>query len=166
MRSYNDLLNASSSSTGPYLSIGGDCTIGTYNTNNSTFPWFVEMDGDATFSTVTTTTGNIGTLNVSTASTFQNLPNFVNTNDKLINKAYVDDRFTTANITTLNVSGASTISKLSIGSSMRAGTDIMNISLSNNGSYIYFNDNAVLGAFNVNDSTFPWLINISVVLEL
>ncbi len=52
MRSTNDLLNVSSSSTGPYLFIGGDITIGTYNTNNSTFPWFVEMDGDATFSTV------------------------------------------------------------------------------------------------------------------
>jgi hypothetical protein len=52
LRSSNDLLNVSSSSTGPYLFIGNDCTIGTYNTNNSTFPWFIEMDGDATFSTV------------------------------------------------------------------------------------------------------------------
>ena len=34
MRSNNDLLNASSSNTGPYLFIGGDCTIGTYDTNN------------------------------------------------------------------------------------------------------------------------------------
>ncbi len=42
----------------------------------------------------------------------------------------------TANITTLNVSGTTSTSKLSIGSSMRAGTDIMNIALSNNGSYI------------------------------
>jgi hypothetical protein len=56
MRSNNDLLNASSSSTGPYLFIGGDCTIGTYNTNNSSFPWFVEMDGDATFQTVNSAT--------------------------------------------------------------------------------------------------------------
>ena len=56
MRSSNDLFNASSSTTGPYLFIGGDCTIGTYNTNNSTFPWFVEMDGDANFSTVNSPT--------------------------------------------------------------------------------------------------------------
>ena len=56
MRSNNDLLNASSSSTGPYLFIGGDYTIGTYNTNNSTFPWFIEMDGDSTFQSVNTTT--------------------------------------------------------------------------------------------------------------
>jgi len=50
MRSTNDLLNESSSSTGPYVFIGGYCTIGTYNTNNSSFPWFIEMmDGDATF---------------------------------------------------------------------------------------------------------------------
>jgi hypothetical protein len=36
---------------------------------------------------------------------------------------------------------------------MRAGTDIMNVSLSNDGSYIYFNNTATLGAYNVNDST-------------
>jgi hypothetical protein len=41
MRSNNNLLNVSSSSTGPYLFIGGDCTICTYNTNNISFPWFV-----------------------------------------------------------------------------------------------------------------------------
>jgi hypothetical protein len=54
MRSNNDLFNVSSSSTGPYLFIGGDCTIGTYNTSNSSFPWFVEMDGDSTFQSVST----------------------------------------------------------------------------------------------------------------
>ena len=56
MRSSNDLLNVSSSSTGPYLFVGGDITIGTYDTNTSSFPWFVEMDGDATFSTVNSPT--------------------------------------------------------------------------------------------------------------
>ncbi len=52
MRSNNDLFNASSSSTGPYLFIDGDVTIGTYDTNTSSFPWFVELDGDSTFQTV------------------------------------------------------------------------------------------------------------------
>ncbi len=170
-RSVNDIFECCTSSTSNYLYYNNSSTFGFINTSNSASSWFINSSGAATIPSITTpsgaittltsTTGNIGTLNVSTASTFQNLPNFVNTNDKLINKAYVDDRFTTANIGTLNVSNTSTTSKLAIGSSMRAGTDIMKISLTNNGSYIYFNDSATLGAFNVNDSTFPWLINMS-----
>jgi hypothetical protein len=31
-------------------------TLGTYNTTNSTFPWFIELDGDSTFQSVNTTT--------------------------------------------------------------------------------------------------------------
>jgi len=162
LRSVNDLFNVSvSPTTGNYLYYNSLSTFGHINTSVSASSWFINSSGAGTIPTLNSTTGNIANLNISTASTFQNLPNFVNTNDKLINKAYVDDRFTTANIGTLNVSGTTTTSKLSIGSNMRAGNDIMNISLSNNGSYIYFNDSATLGAFNANDSTFPWLINMS-----
>jgi hypothetical protein len=84
MRSSNDLFNASSSSTGPYLFIGSDCTIGTYDTNNSSFPWFIEMDGDATFSTVNSpsistphlkTTGKIKRERVVDSATTYNVSN-------------------------------------------------------------------------------------------
>ena len=44
MRTSTDKLNVSLSSTGG--------TLGTYNTNTSSFPWFIELDGDASFSTV------------------------------------------------------------------------------------------------------------------
>jgi hypothetical protein len=67
MRSNNDLFNCSTSSTGPYLFIGGDATIGTYDTNNSIYPWFIEMDGDAKFNSInctnTTTTSKLTVTN-------------------------------------------------------------------------------------------------------
>jgi hypothetical protein len=106
LRSANDLFNVSvSPTTGNYLYYNNSSAFGHINTSVSASSWYINSSGSATIPIINSTTANIGTLNVSTASTFQNLPNFVNTNDKLINKAYVDDRFTTANITTLNVSG-------------------------------------------------------------
>ena len=55
------------SSTGPYLFIASDATIGTYDTNNSIYPWFVEMDGDAKFESIncqnTTTTSKLRVTN-------------------------------------------------------------------------------------------------------
>ena len=78
MRSNNDLFNCSTSSTGPYLFIANDATIGTYNTNNSTFPWFVEMDGDATFQTIncpnTTTTSKLTVTNTKYQVIVRNTP--------------------------------------------------------------------------------------------
>ena len=44
-----------------YLFIANDATIGTYNTNTSLFPWFIEMDGDAKFNSINLTKGNIQT---------------------------------------------------------------------------------------------------------
>ena len=52
MRTSTDRLNVSLSSTGPYLFFNDGGTLGTYNTNTSSFPWFVELDGDATFQSV------------------------------------------------------------------------------------------------------------------
>ena len=63
MRNNNNLFNCSTSSTGPYLFIANDATIGTYDTNNSIYPWFVEMDGDAKFNSINLTSGNIQTNN-------------------------------------------------------------------------------------------------------
>jgi hypothetical protein len=56
MRTASDKLNVSLSSTGPYLFFNDGGTLGTYNTNTSSFPWFVELDGDSTFQSVNTTT--------------------------------------------------------------------------------------------------------------
>ena len=61
MRNNNNLFNCSTSSTGPYLFIANDATIGTYDTNNSIYPWFIEMDGDAKFNSINLTKGNIQT---------------------------------------------------------------------------------------------------------
>ena len=52
MRTSTDKLNLSTTSTGPYLFFSDGGTLGTYNTNNSTFPWFIEMSGLASFPNV------------------------------------------------------------------------------------------------------------------
>jgi hypothetical protein len=56
MRTASDKLNVSLSSTGPYMFFNDGGTLGVYDTNTSSFPWFVELDGDATFSTVNSPT--------------------------------------------------------------------------------------------------------------
>ena len=52
MRTSTDKLNVSTTSTGPYMFFNDGGTLGTYNTTNSTFPWFIEMSGLASFPNV------------------------------------------------------------------------------------------------------------------
>ena len=52
MRTSTDKLNVSLSSTGPYLFFNDGGTLGTYNTNTWSFPWFIKLDGDASFQSV------------------------------------------------------------------------------------------------------------------
>ncbi len=52
MRTSTDRLNVSLSSTGPYMFFNDGGTLGTYNTDTSSFPWFIELDGDASFQSV------------------------------------------------------------------------------------------------------------------
>ena len=54
MRTASDRLNVSLSSTGPYMFFNDGGTLGLYNTNSLSFPWFVEVDGDASFQSVST----------------------------------------------------------------------------------------------------------------
>jgi hypothetical protein len=112
MRSNNDLLNASSSSTGPYLFIGGDCTIGTYDTNTSSFPWFVEMDGDATFQSVNSP--SISTPNLKTTGKVKR--------ERVIDSA-----------TTYNVSNTTTsLTYLTGGSNLIINLNVLDVTNSNN----------------------------------
>ena len=46
MRTSTDKLNVSTTSTGSYMFFNDGGTLGTYNTNTSLFPWFIEIDGD------------------------------------------------------------------------------------------------------------------------
>ena len=52
MRTSTDKLNVSLSSTGPYMFFNDGGTLGTYNTNTSSFPWFIEMSGLGSFQNV------------------------------------------------------------------------------------------------------------------
>jgi len=51
-RTSTDKINVSLSSTGPYLFFNAGGTLGTYDTNTSSFPWFIELDGDTSFKNV------------------------------------------------------------------------------------------------------------------
>ena len=93
-----------------------------------------------------------------TDSTFANLPNFVNTNDKLINKAYVDGKFTTLLSNNSTFSGSnifngtsnlinnlySNILSINNGTALRAANDHFNVSISSTGNYLYYNSASVL----------------------
>ena len=70
-------------------------SVFTINTTDSSLNWNIALNSVFNIKTINSTTENVGTLNVTTDSTFATLPNFVNTSDKLINKAYVDNKFTT-----------------------------------------------------------------------
>ena len=87
-RSNNDILEVATSSTGNYLYYNNSSTFGLINVTDSLSSWYITSSGIGLIPTL-----NTSTLNVS-VSTFQNLPNYINTSDKLINKLYVDDRFT------------------------------------------------------------------------
>jgi hypothetical protein len=52
MRTSTDRLNVSLSNSGPYLFFNDGATLGTYNTNTSLFPWFVELNGDAKYRSI------------------------------------------------------------------------------------------------------------------
>ena len=61
----------------------------------------------------------------------------------------------------INSSGVSLLSNLAIGSSsMRTSTDRLNVSVTNSGPYMFFNDGGTLGTYNTNTSLFPWFIEI------
>jgi hypothetical protein len=84
MRTASDKLNVSLSSTGPYLFFNDGGTLGLYNTDSLSFPWFVEVDGDATFQSVNSpsistphlkTTGKIKRERVVDSATTYNVTN-------------------------------------------------------------------------------------------
>ena len=52
MRTSTDRLNVATTSTGPYMFLNDGGALGTYNTNTSSFPWFIEMSGLWSFPTV------------------------------------------------------------------------------------------------------------------
>ena len=81
--------------TSPYIYYDNTGKFGSINTTDSSLNWNISLNSVFNIKTINSTTETVGTLNVTTNSTFATLPNFVNTSDKLINKAYVDNKFTT-----------------------------------------------------------------------
>ena len=104
-RSVADIFEASMCQTSSYIYFNNAGTFGLINTSDSSLYWYITLAGAFTVPSITTPT-----LSVSSVSTFANLPNYINTSDKLINKAYVDDRFTTLLSSNNTFTGSNTFS--------------------------------------------------------
>jgi len=161
LRSAADIWEESISSTGSYIYFNNSGTIGIYNTSNSSFPWYITIAGLALLPTIT----NSNSLSVTGTSTFTNLPYYVNTSDTLINRAYVDNRFTSLLSSNNNFTGSNTFSNnlysknLSINSpSFRTSTDFFNVSLTPSTAYVYIDAFLTLGVYNPTNNTNPWNI--------
>jgi len=164
LRSSSDIWEASINPTGSYLYFNNAGTIGIYNTINNSFPWYIDINGSSILPTITSST-----LNITGSSTFARLPNYVNTSDSLINKNYVDNKFTTLLSANNNFTGSNSFSNnlysnnLSINnnSTLRSASDLLEISINPTGSYLYFNNAGTLGIYDTVHSSFNWLINLN-----
>ena len=94
-RSVGNFFEVGMGHTSQYIYYDNTGKFGSINTTDSSLNWNIALNSVFNIKTINSTTENVGTLNVTTDSTFATLPNFVNTSDKLIDKAYVDGRFTT-----------------------------------------------------------------------
>jgi hypothetical protein len=67
MRTSSDKLNVSTTSTGPYMFFNDGGTLGTYDTTNSIFPWFIEMTGYGKFTEISYKNEQIDNTIITTA---------------------------------------------------------------------------------------------------
>ena len=134
------------------------------------FNWNIALNSVFNSKTINSTTENVGTLNVLTDSTFSTLSNFVNTNDKLINKAYVDNKFITllSNSSTFTGSNVfnnestgniinrlfSTVLSVNNGNTRRSNGNYFEVGMGQISPYINYNNSGKFGSVNTNDSSF------------
>ena len=146
------------------------------------FNWNIALNSVFNSKTINSTTENVGTLNVTTDSTFTNLPNFVNSSDKLINKAYVDTRFTNllsnnntfTGVNTFNndVSGTiinrlfSTVISINNNNTRRNVSNFFECSMGQTSPYIYYHNTGEFGSMNTNDSSLNWNITLNSVFNI
>jgi hypothetical protein len=140
------------------------------------------INNDASFSTTMTnliaTKAGLTHNNFSgTTNIFSNLPYYVNTSDQLINKAYVDGKFTTllsnnstftgSNLFNNDVSGNiinrlfSTIISINNGNTRRNIANYFEVGIGATSSYIYYNNVGKFGSINTNDSSSNWDIALN-----
>ena len=140
------------------------------------------INNDASFSTtmtnlIATKSSLSGNNSFTGSNTFQNLPYYVNTSDQLINKAYVDGRFTTLLSNNNTFTGSNTFSNDTTGNiinrlftnilainnnnTRRSTNDIFEVATSSTGNYIYYNNSSTFGFINTSNSTLSWFINSS-----
>jgi hypothetical protein len=138
------------------------------------------INNDASFSTtmtnlIATKVGLTSNNTISGSNTFLNLPYYVNTSDQLINKNYVDTRFTNLLSANNTFSGSNTFSNDTTGNiinrlftnilainnnnSRRSVNDIFEVATSSTGNYLYYNNSSTFGYINTSNSTNSWFIN-------
>ena len=168
--------------TSSYIYYDNTGKFGSINTNDSSLIWNIALNSVFNIKTINSTTENVGTLNVSTDSTFATLPNFVNTNDKLINKAYVDGRFTSllsannsftgsntfSNESTGNIINRlfSTVLSVNNGNTRRSNGNYFEVGMGHTSPYIYYDNAGRFGFINTNDSTLNWNIALNSVFTI
>ncbi len=144
------------------------------------------INNDASFSTtmtnlIATKSSLSGNNSFTGSNTFSNLPYFVNTTDQLINKAYVDGRFTTllsannsfTGSNTFNSSSGniidrlfSTVLSINNGNSRRSVANYFECGMGATSPYIYYDNTGKFGSINTNDSSLNWNIALNSVFTI
>ena len=167
--------------TSSYIYYDNTGKFGSINATDSTLNWNKALNSVFNIKTINSTTENVGTLNVTTDSTFATLPNFVNTSDKLIDKAYVDGRFTTLLSSDTTFTGSnnftsttgniinrlfSTVLSVNNGNTRRNVVDYFEVGMGQTSSYIYYNNEGKFGSINTTDSSLNWNIALNSVFTI
>jgi hypothetical protein len=116
-----------------------------------------------------------------TSNTFANLPYFVNTSDQLINKAYVDTRFTNLLSSNNTFTGSnifnsssgniidrlfSTVLSINNGNTRRNLANYFECGMGQTTPYIYYDNSGKFGSVNTNDSSLNWNIALNSVFTI
>ena len=104
---------------------------------------------------IATKASSSGNNNFTGASnTFSNLPYYVNTSDQLINKNYVDGRFTSLLSANNSFTGSNTFSnEFNNGNTRRSSANYFECGMGQTSPYIYYDNAGKFGSVNTNDST-------------
>jgi hypothetical protein len=144
------------------------------------------INNDASFfntmtNLIATKVGLTSNNTISGSNTFSNLPYYVNTSDQLINKNYVDGRFTTllsanhsfTGSNTFNSSSEyiidrlfSTVLSINNGNTRRSVANYFEVGMGQTSPYIYIDNSGKFGYVNTNDSSLNWNIALNSVFTI
>ena len=187
-RSTNDILEVATSSTGNYLYYNNSSVFGHINTSNSASSWSINSSGLASFPSLTSGVSSISSLSVNSSSvrgtgdliTVSVTPtgNYIYLNNGGVLGGYNTIGAPSNFPWTINMEGLGTFRNISSlagsitnlysnilsinnGMSLRSANDLLNVSISSTGNYLYYNNSSTFGNINTSNSNNSWLINSS-----